>query len=243
MNDHATHPVIQLKNAGVCYAMRGSKKNFWALKDVSLTLNSGETLGVIGRNGAGKSTLLKILTGILKPDRGDFVNYGYSASMLSLQVGFAPYLTGRQNIFLSGMLLGLTRGEVAERLDSIIDFSGLGEFIDQPIRFYSSGMKSRLGFSVAAALDPEILILDEVLSVGDRAFQQKSRLRLESMMQRSRVIVIVSHSVAFLQELCTHALWLEKGRMRGFGEAKAVLDAYVAASGGPGNDGAEGADG
>ncbi len=204
----------------------------WALRGVSFQCHEGAILGITGSNGAGKSTLCLALSKILTPDEGSVKVRGEVSTLLSLGAGFNRDLSGRENIYLNAAFLGLPRREIEAKMDEIIEFSELGEFIDQPIRFYSSGMKSRLGFSVAAALDPEILILDEVLSVGDRAFQRKSRERLQGMMDRSRVIVLVSHQVRFLRELCTHCLWLEQGRVRGFGEAKGVLDQYVAASGG-----------
>ncbi len=244
-------PVIDAEDLGIFYRLQQRRRVgikrlltgggwnrdaplLWALRGVTFQCHEGEILGIIGSNGAGKSTLCLALSQILLPDEGRVTVRGEVSTLLSLGAGFNRDLSGRENIYLNAAFLGIPRDEIEQKMEEIIDFSELGEFIDQPIRFYSSGMKSRLGFSVAAALDPEILILDEVLSVGDRGFQQKSRRRLESMMQRSRVIVIVSHSVPFLQELCTHAVWLEKGQMRGFGEAKAVLDEYIAATGGPG---------
>ncbi len=209
----------------------------WALRGVGFRCHEGEILGIVGPNGAGKSTLCLAISKILTPDEGRVEVRGEISTLLSLGAGFNRDLSGRENIYLNAAFLGISRREVERRMEEIIDFSELGDFIDQPIRFYSSGMKARLAFSVAASLEPEILILDEVLSVGDRAFQQKSRRRLQEMMARSRVIVLVSHAMPFLRELCTHCLWLERGRMRAFGEAKTVLDAYEAASGGPDAEG------
>lgn len=243
-------PVIDVRDLGIFYRLQqrrrvGIKKLLagggfgrdapllWALRGVTFQCHEGAILGIVGPNGAGKSTMCLALSKILTPDEGSVDTRGEVSTLLSLGAGFNRDLSGRENITLNAAFLGISRREIESKMDEIIDFSELGEFIDQPMRFYSSGMKSRLGFSVAAVLDPEILILDEVLSVGDRAFQQKSRNRLQSMMDRSRVIVVVSHSVPFLQDLCTHCLWLEKGQMRGFGEAGPVLAAYVDASGGP----------
>ncbi|MAE95151.1 MAG: sugar ABC transporter ATP-binding protein [Deltaproteobacteria bacterium] len=244
---HSGKPVIDVDGLGIFYRLQqrrrvsikkvllggGFRRDaplLWALRDVSFRCHEGEILGVIGPNGAGKSTLCLALSQILTPDEGEVAVSGEVSTLLSLGAGFNRDLSGRENIYLNAAFLGISRAEIEGKMQEIIEFSELGEFIDQPIRFYSSGMKSRLGFSVAASLEPEILILDEVLSVGDHAFQQKSRRRLQGMMDRSRVIVLVSHSVEFLRELCTHALWLEKGRVRGFGAAKEVLDGYLAAS-------------
>jgi len=204
------------------------RKLLWALRDVSFRAHEGEILGVIGPNGAGKSTLCLALSQILIPDEGSLVVRGKVSTLLSLGAGFNRDLSGRDNVLLNGAYLGMRRREIQGRLDEIVEFSELGDFIDQPVRFYSSGMKARLAFSIAACLEPEILILDEVLSVGDRAFQEKSRRRLHELMDQSRLIVIVSHSSEFIRSICTHALWLERGRVRGYGEAKEILDAYEA---------------
>lgn len=241
--------VIDVQNLGIFYRLQqrrrvgiksllvggGFRRDaplLWALRGVSFQCHEGEIVGIIGTNGAGKSTLCLALSKILTADEGTVKVRGEVSTLLSLGAGFNRDLSGRENIYLNAAFLGLPRREIESKMDEIIEFSELGEFIDQPIRFYSSGMKSRLGFSVAATLDPEILILDEVLSVGDRAFQRKSRKRLQSMMDRSRVIVLVSHQVRFLRELCTHCVWLERGGLRAFGESKDVLDQYVAATGG-----------
>jgi len=213
----------------------------WALRGVTFSCYEGETLGIVGPNGAGKSTLCLALAQILTPDEGSLRVRGKVSTLLTLGAGFNRDLSGRDNIYLNASFLGIPRQEIEGKVSEIIDFSELGDFIDQPIRFYSSGMRSRLGFSIAAALDPEILVLDEVLSVGDRAFRQKSQERMKAMMAQSRLIVIVSHSTAFLRSLCTRCLWLERGQVRGFGDAKPVLDAFEAAIGGidPGIDASE----
>jgi len=223
---------VGIKSLLVGGGFRRDAPLLWALRGVTFQCHEGQILGVIGGNGAGKSTLCLALSKILMPDEGKVKVRGEVSTLLSLGAGFNRDLSGRDNIYLNAAFLGLPRRVIESKMEEIIEFSELGEFIDQPIRFYSSGMRSRLGFSVAAALDPEILILDEVLSVGDRAFQRKSRKRLKSMMDHSRVIVLVSHQVEFLRELCTHCLWLERGELRGFGKADEVLDQYMTASGG-----------
>jgi ABC-type polysaccharide/polyol phosphate transport system ATPase subunit len=213
----------------------------WALRGVSFACHEGETLGVVGPNGAGKSTLCLALSRILEPDEGRVEVRGQVSTLLTLGAGFHRDLTGRENVMLNAAFLGIPRSTIESRMEAILDFAELGEFIDQPIRFYSSGMRARLAFSVAQSLDPEILLLDEVLSVGDRAFRQKSQRRIEELMAQSRLIVVVSHSTAFLREVCTHALWLHKGRLRAFGKAAEVLDAFEAEIGGidPGLDASE----
>jgi ABC-type polysaccharide/polyol phosphate transport system ATPase subunit len=173
-----------------------------------------------------------VLSRILEPDEGTVAVRGHVSTLLSLGAGFNRELSGRENILLNAAFLGIPRREIDRRMQAIVDFADLGEFIDQPIRFYSNGMRSRLGFAIATALDPEILVLDEVLSVGDRAFRAKSQARIEEMMSRSRLIVIVSHATSFLRSVCSHCLWLDRGHVRAFGDAKAVLDAYEAEVGG-----------
>lgn len=198
----------------------------WALRDVDLTCHNGQTLGIVGHNGAGKSTLCLAIAGILEPDEGTSITRGRVCPLLGLGTGFNKDLTGRENVRTYAAFLGLKRRELDELLPGIVEFSELGEAFDQPIRTYSSGMRARLGFSVATAIEPDVLILDEVLAVGDAAFRAKSRARMRELMQRSRLIVIVSHSMAFLRDTCTHAVWLEKGRVRAHGEAPEVLDGY-----------------
>jgi ABC-type polysaccharide/polyol phosphate transport system ATPase subunit len=242
-------PVIEVEGLGIYFhlqsrrrvsiktlltggGLRRAPRVLWALRDVSFRAHEGEVLGIIGANGAGKSTLCLALSQILTPDEGRVVVRGHVSALLTLGAGFNRDLSGRDNILLNGAFLGIPRRMIERKLEEIVEFSELGEFIDQPVRFYSSGMRARLGFSIAASLEPEILLLDEVLSVGDRAFQAKSRRRIQELMAASRLIVIVSHSTDFLRSLCTHCLWLEKGRVRAYGEAKPVLDAFVEATGG-----------
>lgn len=229
-------PLITLRNVGVRYRRRmgGILKptisEFWALKDVSLGLYQGEVLGVIGRNGAGKSTLLKLLAGIIKPDRGVMIDHGFRASLLSLQVGFAPHLTGRENAMLSGMLLGLSKAAIVDRLDAIIAFSELGEFIDQPLDIYSSGMRARLGFSIAYYTDPDILLIDEVLGVGDAEFQNKSSAAMHEKIRSNKTVILVSHSPKTIADLCDRAVWIDQGRTVAEGNPAQVLEAYAEAT-------------
>jgi len=223
--------MISLRNVGVYYRrkrnpIRGGSDIFWALKDVSLDLYSGEALGVIGRNGAGKTTLLKLLAGLIRPDRGTVINNGCQASLLSLQVGFLPHLSGRENAILSGLLLGLKRKEIETKMDEIISFAELEEFIDQPINTYSTGMKARLGFSVAFQMDPDILLIDETLGVGDADFNKKSSAVMQEKIRSDKTVVLVSHSASMIRQLCDRAVWIESGITRVEGDTKTVLDSY-----------------
>lgn len=222
--------VLSLRNVAAVYKRKKGflkHENFWALKDVSFDLYAGETLGVIGRNGAGKSTLLQMMAGITLPTRGKLINYGYSASLLALQLGFIHYLSGRENAILSGMLMGLHRKEIMQKLDAIIEFSELGDFIDQPIITYSSGMVARLGFSVAFYADPDILLIDEVLGVGDAEFHAKSTTMMKQKLRENKTVVFVSHSPALIEQLCDRAVWIEDGVSRVEGKAHDVLVAYT----------------
>lgn len=222
-------PVLSLRQVGVCYkSKRGVFGTpFWAIKDVSLDLYHGETLGVIGRNGVGKSTLLRLMAGIFKPDCGEIVTEaGIKASLLALQLGFLPHLSGRENAVLSGMLLGLKRREILAKMEAIIEFAGLEEFIDKPIATYSSGMTARLGFAVAFQADPDILLVDEVLGVGDEEFRQKSTQAMRAKMQSNRTIVFVSHNIELVRQLCTRVVWVEEGVSRMSGTPAEVLPAY-----------------
>lgn len=194
--------------------LRGTKdpkEDFWALRDVSFTLNEGDVLGIIGRNGSGKSTLLKILTRIVDPTEGRAVMRKRVASLLEVGTGFHPELTGRENIFLNGSVLGMSKKEVSSKFDEIVAFSEIGQFLDTPVKFYSSGMYVRLAFAVAAHLDPEILIIDEVLAVGDAAFQKKCLGFMEDISRKGRTIIFVSHNMGAVRDLCTKGLFLDKG--------------------------------
>jgi ABC-type polysaccharide/polyol phosphate transport system ATPase subunit len=202
---------------------------FWALRDVSFDVRHGEILGVIGANGSGKSTLLLAIAGILRPDRGVIYTSASAPTLLTLGVGFEGDLTGRQNIFLNAAYLGFSREKMRGRMQDIVEFAELGDFIDAPLRTYSSGMRLRLAFAVAVHVEPEILLLDEVLSVGDEAFQRKSRAKLLELMERARAIVVVTHNLSFVKETCNRALWLANGRVAGHGDAGSTVDRYHAA--------------
>jgi ABC-type polysaccharide/polyol phosphate transport system ATPase subunit len=206
---------------------RDAVSTFWALHGVSFVLRPGEILGVVGRNGSGKSTLLLTIAGLLRPDRGRIATFGRTSALLSLGVGFEPEATGLENIYLNGAFLGLSRRQVDARLDAIVDFSELGQFIDAPLRTYSSGMKQRLGFSIAAHGEPDILLLDEVLHVGDAAFQDKCVAKLEELIGSARAIVVVTHQPTFVAERCSRALWLHEGTVAGFGPPAETVERYV----------------
>jgi ABC-2 type transport system ATP-binding protein/lipopolysaccharide transport system ATP-binding protein len=203
-------------------------EDFWALRDVSLEIPRGTTYGLIGHNGSGKSTLLKLIAGIHRPTSGIITANGRVSAMLELGAGFHPELSGRDNIFFNGSILGLSRREITARLDDIIEFSGIGDFIDVPVKVYSSGMYVRLGFSIAANLDPELLIIDEIVAVGDEEFQRRCFDRLYELRRKGTTIVFVSHSLALIQTLCDRVAWLEHGNLRAEGPAFEVVDQYVA---------------
>jgi lipopolysaccharide transport system ATP-binding protein len=200
---------------------------FWALKDVSFEVSPGETLGIIGSNGVGKSSLLKLIARILEPTSGQITVQGKVGALLELGVGFHPDLTGRENIYLYGAIMGVSRGEINHRLNAIIDFSGLERFIDMPVRHYSSGMYVRLGFSVAINADPEILLVDEVLAVGDQSFQAKCLAKIAQLQQAGTTVVLVSHDLAAVRNLCRRAIWLDAGRIQADGATEWVLNEYL----------------
>lgn len=212
----------------VTTAMRGKLQyqEFTALDHVSFTVKRGETLGLIGRNGAGKSTMLKIISGILKPTEGNVVCRGNVVPMLELGSGFDFDLTGRENIFLNGAILGYSEDFLNAKYDEIVEFSELGNFIETPIRNYSSGMLARLAFSVATMVQPEVLIVDEILAVGDAAFQEKSKRRMLELMGGGTTVLFVSHSLSQVREMCGRVVWLEHGRVKMGGKAQEVCDAY-----------------
>ncbi len=211
-------------------AMRELGQRRTVLEDVSFEIKKGETFGFIGRNGAGKSTILGLTAGVLAPERGSVTVNGRVSPLLELGAGFHPELTGRENIILNGVLLGLTKEEVREHEEAIIEFSELGDFIDQPVRTYSSGMHAKLGFSVVSSLKPEVLLVDEVLSVGDLAFNRKCEKKFEEFRESKNVtIVMVSHSLSSVAKLCSRVAWIENKHVMAIGPAKEVLDAYQAA--------------
>lgn len=225
-------PLIELENVGIAFNAQlhvGAPK-FWALEDVSLALPPGARLGVVGRNGAGKSTLLRVLAGILAPDRGRIRRGRVSCQLLSLALGFVPYLSGRDNAILSGLMLGLRRRQIERRLPAILEFSELGDFFEQPVSSYSTGMYTRLGFSVAMQVEPDVLLIDEVLAVGDTEFQKKSGAALRERIHGGATVVFVSHMDASIRDICDQALWIEHGRSVMQGPVNQVLAAYHAAA-------------
>jgi lipopolysaccharide transport system ATP-binding protein len=199
----------------------------WALKDVSFEVWPGEVIGIIGRNGAGKSTLLKILSRITDPTSGRLELYGRIASLLEVGTGFHPELTGRENTYLNGAILGMTKSEIKRKFDEIVAFAEIEKFIDTPVKFYSSGMYVRLAFAVAAHLEPEILVLDEVLAVGDTAFQQKCLGKMRDVSSHGRTVLLVSHSMATVAQLCKQTIWLNEGRVEEFGPSDGVIQSYL----------------
>ena len=202
-------------------------QEFTALDHVSFCVQKGQTLGLIGRNGAGKSTMLKIISGILKPTTGNVTSYGNIVPMLELGSGFDMDLTGKENIFLNGAIMGYTEEFLNEKYEEIVAFSELGAFIDSPIRNYSSGMLMRLAFSIATVVDPEILIVDEILAVGDATFQEKSKHRMLELMGGGTTVLFVSHNLDQIREMCDQVIWLEHGRVKMMGAANDVCDQYV----------------
>lgn len=236
--------VISLKNVGMKFNMSSEKvdnlkdfviklikrqlkyKEFWALKEISFDIKKGDRVGVVGLNGAGKSTLLKIVSGVLKPTEGEVKISGNIAPLLELGAGFNKEYTGAENIYLYGAMLGYSRDFIKEKYDEIVAFSELGDFINVPLKNYSSGMKSRLGFSIATIVDPDILILDEVLSVGDAKFKKKSIKKVKAMMKKEVTVLFVSHSIELMLDICNKAILLEKGRLVKYGSAKKIAEIY-----------------
>lgn len=201
-------------------------EEFWALQNVSFHVRRGEVLGIIGHNGAGKSTILKVISGILKPTEGSVQIGGTVVPMLELGSGFDFDLTGRENIFLNGAILGYSEKTLKEKYDEIVEFSELGRFIDVPLRNYSSGMIVRLAFSIATIVQPDILIVDEILAVGDAAFQEKSKARMRELMSGGTTVLFVSHSLDQIREMCDRVVWLDHGQLKMCGETQRVCDAY-----------------
>jgi lipopolysaccharide transport system ATP-binding protein len=206
--------------------LKPSKEEFWALKDVSFEIKKGEAVGIIGRNGAGKSTLLKILSRITEPTRGRIEINGRVASLLEVGTGFHPELTGRENIFLNGAILGMTRSEIRHKFDEIVDFSGIDQFLDTPVKRYSSGMYVRLAFAVAAHLEPEILVVDEVLAVGDAEFQRKCLGKMNEVGKSGRTVLFVSHNMSAIQQLCQKAILLKAGSVEAIGNTLSIIKEY-----------------
>lgn len=206
---------------------RNQTETYEALRGISFDVPKGQILGVIGRNGSGKSTLLRTIGGIFRPDEGSINLFDNTASLLSIGVGFQPQQTGRTNIMLSGLLLGFKENHIREKMDEIIEFADLGEFIDRPVRTYSSGMHSKLAFSITAILETDIMLIDEVLSVGDEAFKKKSFDKMQSLISsQDKTVMIVSHSMNSIKELCENVLWLHQGEIMGLGNAMEIIRDY-----------------
>ncbi len=203
------------------------KDEFWALDDASFEVKKGETLGIIGPNGSGKTTLLKLLNGIFWPDKGKITVKGKVGALIEVGAGFHPLLTGRENVYINAAILGMTKREVDEKFDSIVEFADIGDFIDTPVKFYSSGMFVRLGFAVAVHCEPDILLVDEVLSVGDMSFQKKCVDKIEELMSLNKTIVVVSHSLYRIESMCQRAIWLNNGHVVKQGVAIDVINAYL----------------
>ena len=221
------HERNQSLKASVMRGRRARFDEFWALRDVSLEVPEGTTFGLIGENGSGKSTMLKCMARILRPDRGSIRTQGKISALLELGAGFHPELSGRENVFLNGSILGLNRRQLKQRFDEIVAFAGLEQFIDAPVKNYSSGMYVRLGFSVAINVDPDILLIDEVLAVGDAEFQRRCSDKFTDLRAQGRTIVIVTHSLSTVKEMCDGVALLEQGRLRAIGQAGEVVDRYL----------------
>ncbi len=215
-----------LKSA-VMRGRRSVHQEFWALNDVSFDVPVGSTFGLIGSNGSGKSTLLKCLAKIYYPNRGRIVANGKFAALLEVGSGFHPELSGRENIFLNGSILGMTKKEITRKFDEIVDFSGVEQFIDQPVKNYSSGMFVRLGFSVAINVNPDILIVDEVLAVGDAEFQEKCQIKFTQLKEAGRTVILVSHDMGQVQKMCDTVAWLKNGDLIKVGEARTTIASYL----------------
>lgn len=229
-------PVLELRDVGLRYSLavaggrrwgRRRRADFWPIRHVSLTVREGEIIAVIGANGAGKSTLLRVAAGILTPDEGSFEAHRRISPLLTLGAGFRPDLSGRENLMLGGLVAGVDESLIRERADEIIRFAELEQFIDQPIRSYSSGMQARLGFAVAVHLDPEILVVDEVLGVGDVAFRERAEQQMNALMGRASAILIATHSMPLVRRLCSRAFWIDGGRVRAEGDPEEVTGAYL----------------
>lgn len=202
-------------------------REFTALNDVSFKIKKGEVVGLVGLNGSGKSTMLKIIAGVMKPTKGNVTVKGSVAPLIEVGAGFNPNLSGRENIFLNGYLLGFSKKYINDNIKEIIEFSELGDFIDVPLKNYSSGMKARLGFSIATTVKPQILIVDEVLAVGDFKFQEKCHKRIEGLMSDNTTVLFVSHSIKQVERLCSRCIWLEKGRLIADGECREICEKYM----------------
>lgn len=219
-------PIDRMKES-LSFTRKKYHKEHYALKDISFTVNKGETVGIIGTNGAGKSTLLKILTGVLNPSEGTAIVNGKISALLELGAGFNPEYTGIENIYLNGTMMGYSKEEIEEKIPSILEFADIGEFVYQPVKTYSSGMFARLAFAVAINVEPEILIVDEALSVGDTRFQIKCMNKMKLMMEGGTTVLFVSHDINSIKRFCSKALWIDKGKFKGFGDVDRLTDKYL----------------
>lgn len=228
ISENLKHPLVALVNMGKTVLGTNRMETFWALRNINLTVEKGEAVGIIGANGAGKSTLLKILSQITPPTEGEITLHGRVASLLEVGTGFHPELSGRENVFLNGAILGMTRKEIAKKFDDIVAFSGIGDFIDTPVKRYSTGMYVRLAFSIAAHIEPDILLVDEVLAVGDAEFQKKCLGKMEEVTGKAgRTILFVSHNMSAVEKLCPKSILLGKGRIIMAGETRKVIEHYL----------------
>jgi len=216
-----------LKEATLRIGKKSDADDFWVLRDINLDIPKGSFFGLIGHNGSGKSTLLRLMAGIHRATTGTIESEGRLSALLELGSGFHPDLTGRENVYLNGAMLGLSRKHMAESMDTIIEFSGIGEFIDEPVKIYSSGMYVRLGFAVAVNVDPEILLVDEVIAVGDEEFQRRCMGRMNQLRERGTTIVLVSHNAQLMADLCDRIGWLDHGRLIAVGEPDEVIGQYL----------------
>lgn len=221
------HERNQSIKSAIMRGRRSVHEDFWALKDVTFDVPTGSTFGLIGSNGSGKSTLLKCLAKIYYPENGTIGYRGRIAALLEVGSGFHPELSGRENVFLNGSILGMSKKEITRKFDEIVDFSGVEQFIDQPVKNYSSGMYVRLGFAIAINVDPDVLVVDEVLSVGDADFQDKCRQKFVDFKEAGKTVVLVSHSMGQVQDMCDHAAWLRHGELVLMGDAKPTIKAYL----------------
>jgi ABC-2 type transport system ATP-binding protein/lipopolysaccharide transport system ATP-binding protein len=216
-----------IKEAMLRIGKKSDVDDFWVLRDIDLEIEPGSFFGLIGHNGSGKSTLLRLMAGIHRPTTGTIESEGRLSALLELGSGFHPDLTGRENVYLNGAMLGLSRKQMAASMDQIIDFSGIGDFIDEPVKIYSSGMYVRLGFAVAVNVDPELLLVDEVIAVGDEQFQRRCMEHMNKLRAGGTTIVLVSHNTDLMADLCDRLGWLDHGRMMQVGEPAAVVEAYL----------------
>lgn len=224
---HERPRTLQELTIGLFGGDRGRSEELWALKEIDFEVEEGESLGIIGPNGAGKSTILKLVAGIMRPTSGEITIRGKVSPLLELGAGFHHDLTGRENIYLNAALLGISEGETKAKFHEIVEFSELERFIDAPLKHYSSGMYMRLGFAVAVYVDPAVLLIDEVLAVGDEAFQRKCLAKIEEFQKEDRTIIFVSHALSTVAEMCHRALWLDQGRIRAMGSADRVVEEYL----------------